>query len=172
MILNELWVELLDKEGTRWGRVISDSMRPVITRGDRVMVEKTDAGKYRLGDIVVFRKNGLLVTHRIIGKREYQGRYYFLEKGDADLQTNLLPIEDIIGRVNSIKKAKRTIRTTSGTGRLLQLTLSCISYTAIQGWKAVEYCLTLGRRYTANHRCRNMYSRVFSVLRGITVRIL
>ena len=171
-LLNELWEELLKEQGTCWGKVISDSMRPLVQRGDRVLVEKAFPDKVRFGDIAVFRRNGQLIIHRVLGKREFIGKHHFLEKGDAILHTSLVPANNIIGRVSVIKNSDRTIRTLSGSGRICQLTLACISYTSLWLWRVLEYCLTRGERAAYNHRWETAYHRFFSLLRRIVVRSL
>ena len=171
LILNELWEEILYKEETCWGRVISDSMHPVIVRGNQVLVEITTINKVGFGDIIVFKKNGLLVTHRMLGKHRHKGEYYIQEKGDATLRTSLIPAKDIVGRVSRIRMADGKIRTLYGTGRPPQLILSCISGFSFYGWNILEYCLTGGRKYQLNYRFREWYSRFFTVLRKITVAV-
>ena len=171
MVLNELWEELLEKEGTRWGMVISDSMRPMITRGERVLVERVPPEKIRFGDIVVYKSNSILVTHRVLGKHRQKGICYFLEKGDALLQTSLVPADKIIGRVNAVRRQARPSRTITFAGRILQIMLGCISYMSLKFWVVLEYSLTLGRRYSLGYRFKEAYNKCFTVLRRILVGI-
>jgi signal peptidase I len=171
MILNELWEELLYKDGTCWGTVISNSMNPLITRGDQVMVEIVPAGKLHFGDIIVFKKDGLLVTHRMLGKRKHEGDYHSLEKGDALLMTSLVPTGSIIGIVRKIRKLNGKTRNLTGIYRFTQLILSCISCISLWGWHTLEYCLTFGGKYTLNYRIQEIYSRFFTILRKITVTV-
>jgi signal peptidase I len=143
-LLNDLWEELLIKHGTCWARVVSDSMYPTIWRDAHVLVERARPDKVRFGDIIVFRRNGSLTIHRVIGKRKFGGECHFLEKGDANLQSSLVPATDIIGRVTIIRNAGKSLPTISGSGRLFQLTLACISYTSLQLRTVLKYCLTWG----------------------------
>jgi signal peptidase I len=131
-VLNDLWEELITKNETCWARVISSSMSPMIRSGDQVLVERTGYDNLRFGDIIVFKNDKRLIVHRIIGKREVGGEYYLLEKGDAVLQSSLVPPKQIIGRVVNIRKQGKTILVISGFGRLFQLILACISYTSLR----------------------------------------
>ena len=99
-VLSELWEEVVFRRGENWGRVISSSMWPLITKGDRVLVEKTSWDRVRFGDIIVFRRAGNLAVHRALGKRTMSGKAYLLEKGDAILWSTLVPAEDLVGRAS------------------------------------------------------------------------
>ncbi|GEM_PF-2904854 len=170
-LLGEMWEELLTKYGTCWGTVISNSMHPMIRLGDQVLVERVRPGTARFGDIVVFRRNGMLIVHRMLGKRASGGKFCFLEKGDASLQAGVVPSEDIIGRVIVIRNSHQAIQTAHGSGRLLQLTLACISYFSLRQWISLEYCLALGRNVAFKNRGEAAYNRFYSVLRRITLQL-
>ena len=169
-ILNDLWEALLIKHETCWARVVSDSMSPAIRRGDQVLVEKTSSDKVRFGDIIVFKRNGTLTTHRVIGKYEFGGECYFREKGDAGLQSSLVPARDIIGRVVVVRNPSKSLTVISGSGRLLQLNLACISYTSLQLWRLLKYCLTLGGHTSHKHGYGAAYNGLFSWLRRNALR--
>lgn len=61
--------------------VITDSMAPVYTAGDLVVIHPDDS--YEVEDILKFDRNGLPTLHRCIAIYEYQGERYYLCKGDA-----------------------------------------------------------------------------------------
>lgn len=168
-VLNELWEELLIQHTTCWARVVSNSMYPLIERGDQVLVERAILHKVHFGDIAVFRRNGTLMTHRVLRKCKFNGEYHFLEKGDATLQSSLVPAKNIIGWVIAIRNSGKTILTMSGSGRRLQLTLACISYASLHLWVMLEYCLTLGRRVTYQPRGGAAFNRFHSLLYRITL---
>jgi len=105
-ILNELWEQLLSENGECWGRVISNSMHPILNIGDQVLVEKTVINDIRLADIIVFKRNGKLTIHRVLGRYDLGEERYFLEKGDATHLTSLVPVKSVIGRVSVIKKTQ------------------------------------------------------------------
>jgi signal peptidase I len=168
-VLNDLWEELVIKHGTCWAKVVSNSMYPMIRRDDQVLVERIYSESVRFGDIVVFRKDGRLTVHRVIGKREVGGEYHFLEKGDANLQSSLVPAKEIVGRVTIIKNKGKTLPVISGSGRLLQLTLACISYTSLQLRAMLKYRLVWGRHTSHKHRYYVVYKRFFFLLYRIAL---
>jgi signal peptidase I len=168
-ILNELWEELLIQHKICWARVISNSMYPLIQRDDQVLVERANLHKVHFGDIAVFRRNGTLMTHRVLRKHKFNGEYHFLEKGDATLQSGLVSAKNIIGWVIAIKSPGKTILTMSGSGRWLQLALACISYASLQLWVLLKYCMTLGRCITNQPRGGAAFNRFLSLFYRITL---
>ena len=140
-VLSELWQEVVVERGTNWGQVVSESMCPVIKKGDRVLVEKVAWDRIRFGDVIVFRKAGNLTVHRVLGKRKIDGGCYLLEKGDAVLWSSLVPVEEVVGRVRSIESSGRITDAVSGYGRFLQMSLACQSYISLHVWRLLAYCL-------------------------------
>ncbi len=171
-VLNGLWEELLIKHETCWARVVSNSMYPSITRGDEVLVETAHTEKVRFGDIVVFKRNGGLITHRVIGKREFGGERHFLEKGDAVLRCSLVSARDVIGRVTAISTSGKTLAIVSGVGRLLQLTLACISCASLAPMAMLRYCRIRSGHRSRKHHYGAVYHRFLSLLQRIALRLL
>jgi len=87
-----------------WLRINGKSMFPFIDNEERVLVKKKDINYWKIGDIGLYKKNDILLTHRIIAKRWDQ----LLLKGDQ----NLIPDQwvnekDIWGKIISIDKGNR-----------------------------------------------------------------
>ena len=89
-----------------WIAIIgSGSMTPTINIGDAIIVDKSitkDLSGLAVGDILVFRVEDLIYTHRIVEINENNGMYYISTKGDRkgnviDLWT--VTNDDIIGKV-------------------------------------------------------------------------
>ena len=59
----------------------SNSMNPVLSVGDVRIIRKQK--NYRVGDIVVFEQNNLLIAHRIIAKNDDYDNMCYVCKGDA-----------------------------------------------------------------------------------------
>ena len=80
----------------------SDSMTGTFERGDAVMIEKMSADKLKENDIIAFKKDGLIVTHRIVDINKDGDKYEFVTKGDANEEVDNFTAsgEDIIGRIN------------------------------------------------------------------------
>lgn len=71
--------------------IASDSMTPIISRGDAVIIEKYEQNKeYRINDIISFDFNGRTIVHRIDSIEMIDGIKYYHTKGDNN------PIEDSI----------------------------------------------------------------------------
>jgi hypothetical protein len=80
--------------------VTSDSMLPALQPGVQVMVEQFPANSYRKGDLVVFRRSGELVIHRLL---EISPEGWCTAKGDnAFFCDPPFKLEDILGRVVGI----------------------------------------------------------------------
>lgn len=79
----------------------SGSMSGTFERGDAVMIEKTTADKLKEDDIIAFKKDGVIVTHRIVKIYASGGRYEFVTRGDANEENDdfVTPGENVIGRI-------------------------------------------------------------------------
>ncbi len=63
----------------------SDSMNPKIKKGDVVIVEKIsqeNIGTLKVGEILVYKYNDMVVVHRIVKMEKIDDNYYFRTKGD------------------------------------------------------------------------------------------
>ncbi len=78
--------------------VITGSMKPTLNIGDIVFVKETTDIKNK--DIVSFKTNNAVVTHRIVEIKKEDGKTLYITKGDAnsDNDTELLSIENIEGK--------------------------------------------------------------------------
>ena len=70
-------------------QVATGSMKPVYDIGDIIVVKKTVPNKLEVGDDITYlgsvnEFNRLTITHRIVNKREENGKYYFITKGVAN----------------------------------------------------------------------------------------
>ena len=84
--------------------VASGSMTPNILKGDVVVIEKIDGdySKLKVGQVIAYKYDNVIIVHRLINIIENNGTYYFYTKGDAnDLPDNWIVRGDtIIGTVN------------------------------------------------------------------------
>lgn len=75
--------------------VISGSMEPEIKKGELIVIK--DNSKYLIGDIITYKENDLLVTHRIV---EIPKENFYITKGDSNNTEDLEISKDkIIGKV-------------------------------------------------------------------------
>lgn len=62
----------------------SNSMYPYILKGDAVIIKKISADKINEGDIIAFKKDGLVIIHRVVDIKITNDKKTFLTKGDAN----------------------------------------------------------------------------------------
>lgn len=81
--------------------VISGSMQPSIDVYDIIVVKKVAQSKLSAGDIIAFFDGGgNVITHRIAGISESDGKIRYITKGDANNanDTESIPYENVIGK--------------------------------------------------------------------------
>lgn len=62
--------------------VLSGSMRNVINDGDLVLSKECDTNSLKVGDIISFKEEEIVVTHRITDIVSENGEKHFITKGD------------------------------------------------------------------------------------------
>lgn len=67
-------------------QVVSESMMPEYRIGDIIVTKKMNPVSLKLGDDITYvasaeNINGITITHRIIKKRDDNGKYYFVTQG-------------------------------------------------------------------------------------------
>ena len=73
----------------------SNSMYPYTEIGDVVMIEHTkDPNNLNIGDILAFKYDSKIVTHRITLKEQRDGKLYYKTKGDNNSQADSVFISD------------------------------------------------------------------------------
>ena len=86
--------------------IMSNSMSPTYRRGDAIVYEKIDVKKLEIGDILAFRKNNIVMTHRIVEILKRNDKYYFVTKGDNNASVDIFKTEEdqVLGKVVSVYK--------------------------------------------------------------------
>lgn len=82
----------------------SNSMKPYISRGDVVLVDKIDTEDHKnlkKGDILAFKQHSKIIVHRIYKIIQRGDNVYFVTKGDNNNQADQGIIEpgDVVGKV-------------------------------------------------------------------------
>ena len=85
------------------------SMQPSICGGEWVVVRRAGAPEIGLGDIVIYQAGSIFIAHRVIRRRERDGRVFFAVKGDAQLAAEEIAAERVVARVVALKKGDRRI---------------------------------------------------------------
>ena len=62
--------------------VLSGSMKDTINSGDLVLTKECDTNTLKVGDIISFKEQEIVVTHRIVKIVNENGEKYFITKGD------------------------------------------------------------------------------------------
>lgn len=81
--------------------ISSGSMYPIYDRGDAVIFEKVSLDTIEVGDILAYRNNGVIITHRVIYKSNNGKNIIFKTKGDANNTDDkiLIDSKDVLGVV-------------------------------------------------------------------------
>lgn len=86
--------------------IASGSMNPYISKGDVVIVENInkDYEEIEVGEVIAFKKDNVIVVHRVVNILEKENKYYFYTKGDSnkDMDNFSVHEEDIIGIVDLV----------------------------------------------------------------------
>ena len=83
--------------------IASGSMETTISKGDVVVIEKTnEPDKIKLNEVIAYRYNKIIVVHRLVKKINANGETIFYTKGDANESIDNYKItkDMIIGTVN------------------------------------------------------------------------
>ncbi len=83
--------------------IASGSMESTISKGDVVIIEKTDdPEKIELKEIIAYRYNKVIVVHRLVKRIEVNGQTIFYTKGDANesMDDYKITMDMVIGTVN------------------------------------------------------------------------
>ncbi len=103
-VLEAVW-PLWSHSGQFRMRMMGVSMLPIFREGDELIVEPQPES-IRVGDVVVYRRAGRSVVHRVVGMRRSGGEKLLMRKGDRVRSFDpALPLHMILGRVAK----KRTI---------------------------------------------------------------
>lgn len=166
--LGQIRETIFERHGEFRGKCVSSSMFPFIKPDDEVFVQSVDWQNVRFSNIVVFKRNRQMITHRILGKRKIGKEIYFLEKGDAVLTAEYIPVQDVIGRVTAIRKSRGLIHIVSSSDYFLQYMLAVNSLLSFRIWEVIRKVLFTGNNKTWLFRCINIqYVLFFSLLARI-----
>jgi signal peptidase I len=162
-LANELWTEYYEKHGKGWLTVSTGSMAPLIQPGDRVLMSPVIAGNIRRGDIIVFKRNGSQIVHRVLKKQRTGDSIYFIEKGDSSAICRKFNQDDVIGRVSAVKGKKTLLALDSPFSKAISHTLSLWCY-----WTIAPAM----KLYSSNHRNIRRCGRVLFRLSLLSSNVL
>ena len=79
--------------------VVSGSMEPAILVGSVLFVEPVKPESVEEGDVIAFRSEGSVISHRVVRNRVVEGE--FVTRGDANREEDMNPVkyQDLVGKV-------------------------------------------------------------------------
>lgn len=92
--------------------IVSESMEPTFYKDDLVVVRKCSEKELQKGDIITFKQDERIISHRIDGITKEKGELKFITKGDNNevRDPNMVEAQDIYGKVLfSIKRLGKII---------------------------------------------------------------
>ena len=87
--------------------IISNSMEPTIKKNDIIIVKSVDRNQIQMNDIITYKVDGEIVTHRIIDYRKLNDEIIYTTKGDNNEVTDIHEViySNIEGKyINKIPK--------------------------------------------------------------------
>ncbi len=81
--------------------VLSGSMRPYLEPGDMIIDKAVSTESIKVGDVITYRDNGSIVTHRVMEIITENGSHHFVTRGDANNTEDIKPVREnaLIGKV-------------------------------------------------------------------------
>lgn len=135
-IYNFVSVKILNKDypnlfGYTFFEIVSGSMSPTIEKGDMILV-KLDTD-YNVGDIVSYKDNNSIITHRIVEKTDN----YYVTKGDANnTLDNPIKEEQILGKTVKIVSKAFILAKVFTTPKVM---LMCLITITLMCWCAASF---------------------------------
>lgn len=115
--------------------VTSNSMAPLLRRGDKVILEAVTPEQLTRGDVITLVSPKVIMTHRYWGTTSGQASIRLLTRGDRPLVLDEpWPLEAIIGRMVGRCRQEKDLRLTSGAGRWLNRHLYWLAEKEFQWW--------------------------------------
>jgi signal peptidase I len=108
-IIGSLFIQAVRQGQSLWFRVVSDSMLPLIRRGDSVFIQPATAQEIRVGDIAAFESSGDLIIHRIVNTQQAKGSIRLLQLSDVELLPSWVKEQAVVGKVVLVRRQQRQI---------------------------------------------------------------
>lgn len=127
--ISQALMEIWDKVNkTHLVQTYGTSMLPLIKEGSKVIIQYIRPVDIKVGDIIAFRRSINLVLHRVIGKHTFNGKVYFIEKGDDTFDTTIISEDVVIGKAVQMKAGNATIRLDHGFWAVINRIMGIYGY--------------------------------------------
>jgi len=111
-----------------WLPFVGVSMSPYIKEGDMLLVQHA-LRPIRLGDVIVFRRAGAFIAHRVVCIKKYGNKSVYRTKGDNICSFDApVPQSSVLGRVVCIQKNGGAISLEKLHVKLFSFGLALFSY--------------------------------------------
>lgn len=128
--------------------VTSNSMAPLLRRGDHIRLEAVTPPLLRPGDIVVIGGGDHLLTHRYWGRLVADDQLWLISRGDRPLAFDEpWPAGRLIGRVVTRRRGRRELCLAAGRGRWLNRQLTWLAAAELRILTGRDATTTDGRRW-------------------------
>jgi signal peptidase I len=95
------------------------SMWPFLKQGARLVIKKAAGKDLKIGDMVLYKKAGQTICHRLVKKAENKEGVIFYIRGDNSTSKPEIVLENmLVGKVVGIIKNNKTINLDSKTCRI------------------------------------------------------
>jgi hypothetical protein len=108
-LITSLFIQALREGQSLWFRVASNSMFPLLRKGDEVYIQPAQVCEIRLGEIVAFETSSGLVIHRIIAIEHTPTSMRLLQMSDVELMASWVKEQAVVGRVVSVRSKSKQI---------------------------------------------------------------
>ena len=80
--------------------ISTESMEPELKKGDAIIIKKVSEDQLRVNDVVTFKINGEIITHRIVRIDDVNSEKFYITKGDNNKveDSDELRFSDIEGK--------------------------------------------------------------------------
>lgn len=80
--------------------ISTESMEPELKKGDAIIIKKVSEDQLRVNDVVTFKINGEIITHRIVRIDDVNSEKFYITKGDNNNveDSDELRLSDIEGK--------------------------------------------------------------------------
>ena len=86
------------------------SMEPSIRDGDAITVSPVQRGAARVGDVLLYRADGRLLAHRVIGRAEGADGVLLVRADAPGWEVERVAESDVLGRIERIDRNGRGVR--------------------------------------------------------------
>lgn len=171
-----LLAELL-RQGLHQGQkpqleVTSNSMAPLLRRGDTVILEAAAPEQLSRGDVITLASSTAVMTHRFWGLQTTASSLQLLTRGDRPLSFDQpWPPEALIGRMAERSRGTRNLSVSEGIGRWLNCHLCWLAGKEFEWWGNRANGATLIRHRWLRRGLRGAIYAWATILTGILGRM-